>query len=132
MKTYHGSCHCGAVRFEADLDLNQGTLRCNCSICMKMRFWPVIVKPGAFRLLSGEADLTTYRFNTRINLHPFCKHCGVHPFGTGNSPSWGDFCAVNVSCLDDVSDHELANAPVTYVDGRNDHWHCPPAEIRHL
>jgi hypothetical protein len=132
LKTYHGSCHCGAVRFEADIDLSQGTIRCNCSICAKIRFWPAIVQPAAFRLLSGRDDLSLYLFNTKTDHHYFCRHCGVHPFGQGQSPRWGRFYGVNLGCLDDVADAELANAPITYLDGRNDNWHTPPAEVRHL
>lgn len=132
MKTYHGSCHCGAVRFEADIDLGQGTLRCNCSICGKTRFWPAIVPPQAFRLLSGAADLQLYQFQRKVDGHPFCRHCGVRAFGTGVSPRRGAFYAVNLSCLDDVSEQELAAAPITYVDGRNDNWHVAPAHTRHL
>jgi hypothetical protein len=132
MKTYQGSCHCGDVRFEADVDLAAGTLRCNCSICRKARFWPAIVKPAAFRLLAGEERLTTYRFNRGIDQHFFCARCGIRPFVIGDSPRWGVFYGVNLTCLDDATDEELSAAPVTYVDGRGENWHLPPAETRYL
>ena len=77
LKTYRGSCHCGAVTFEAELDLAQPTYRCNCSICRRTRFWPAIARPEGFRLLTGEAELTRYVFHTKNNHHYFCRHCGA-------------------------------------------------------
>ena len=132
LKTYHGSCHCGSVRFQAAIDLAQGTLRCNCSICTKVRFWPALVRPDAFCLLAGEDTLSLYQFHTKTDEHFFCRHCGVRAFGTGNSPRRGKFYAINLTCLDDVTDAELAEAPITYVDGKNDQWDRAPADIRHL
>lgn len=132
IKTYHGGCHCGAVRFEADIDLILGTYRCNCSICSKTRFWPAVVKPEAFRLLQGESELTQYLFNTRRNRHYFCRHCGVRSFGIGESPEIGPVVGVAVNCLDDAPPDELIAAKVTWCDGRHDNWQHAPAEVRHL
>lgn len=132
-KTYHGSCHCGAVRFGCDLDLSAGTSRCNCSFCKRTRFWKALVGADEFRLLRGEDALTDYRFGSGTIRHLFCGRCGVTPFGSGEAEEFGGvFYAVNVACLEGATDEELARAPVSYEDGRNDRWDRAPAETRYL
>ena len=131
LKTYSGRCHCGAVSFEADLDLAQASYRCNCSICRRTRFWPAVATPDHFRLLAGETELTEYCFNTGKNLHFFCRTCGVRPFGVGTDTPIGMMYGVNVGCLDGVSEEELSRIPVSYVDGSNDRF-GPPEDFSHL
>jgi len=115
MQTYHGSCHCGAIKFEVDADLSR-IGRCNCSICAKQGGLFVRVPPPQFRLLEGEDHLTVYRFNTRIAEHFFCKHCGIHPFR--HPRSGPDLYLVNARCLDDF-DVETEKFEVSLFDGRN-------------
>jgi len=131
-KTYHGSCHCQAVRFECELDLDDGTSRCNCSVCTKARFWKTVVKADAVRIVGGEGELTEYRFGGNNIRHLFCRICGIKPFGRGHLDELGDFVAVNLACLDDATDEELAAAPVRYEDGRHNNWNETPAEVRYL
>jgi hypothetical protein len=132
LKTYRGTCHCGAVQFEADLDLTQPTYRCNCSICRRTRFWPAVAREGGFRLLAGEGDLTKYLFNTRKNEHCFCRHCGVRAFGIGTETPIGRMYGVNLGCIDALDEETLSRLPITYVDGRTDRWDLAPAFCSHL
>jgi hypothetical protein len=133
LKTYRGSCHCGAVQFEADLDLSQGTNKCNCSICTKTRNWNVIIKPGAFRLTAGEEALTDYRFGSKQGAHLFCRTCGVRSFERGHLKEiGGDYVSIKIASLDDVDLKELVEAPVRHANGRDNKWWEPPPETRHL
>ncbi len=137
-KTYTGSCHCKAIQFECELDLDAGTTRCNCTFCTKTRFWLAIAKPDAFRLLRGASELADYQHAPAgkpapfLHLH-FCRICGVRPFTKGGHlPALGsEFYAINVATLD-LSDAELSAIPIGYVDGRNDDWSHAPADHRHL
>ena len=131
-KTYRGSCHCGAVRFEADLDLSQPTFRCNCSICRRTRFWPAVARPEEFRMLAGEGELTKYAFGSCKNHHFFCRRCGVRAFGVGNETPIGQMYGVNIGCLEGVSEEQLSRIPIVYVDGLNDRSPEAPAFFSHL
>jgi hypothetical protein len=113
MPVHQGGCHCGRVRFRVHDDLSHVTV-CNCSVCSKKGFLHVIVPRERFELLSGEDDLTTYRFNTGVAQHRFCRTCGVHSFYIPRSDP--DKIDVNVRCLDGV---EIAKLTVIPFDGQN-------------
>lgn len=135
-KTHRGRCHAGAARFEADVDLGGETSRRNCSICATLRDWKAFVGDEEVRLLQGADALTDYRFDAGSVHRRFCSHCGVETFGGGGADELdadvgGDVYAVDVACLDDATDEELAGAPVDHLDGRNDDWESEPAETRH-
>ena len=136
-KTYQGSCHCGAVRFEADIDLSKGTIRCNCSICAKARAWFTIVKADGFRMISGANALADYQWtppgNPRPNLHyRFCTTCGVRAFAQGEQDAMGGvFYAVAVATLNEADPDELADS-IKYVDGRHNHFDKTPVDTRYL
>lgn len=131
-QTYTGGCHCGAVRYEADVDLSAGTVKCNCSICAKGRTWLAAIDGDDFRLLTSPDALSDYQFNSERIHHLFCKRCGVKSFGRGSGEGGKQMVVLVVSCLENVSDAELAALPVLYVDGRNNNFSAAPAETRHL
>jgi len=132
LKTYQGSCHCGAVRYEADIDLEEGTGRCNCSICAKRRFWGTTVRPEQFRLLDGEEALADYQFSTNSVHHRFCRTCGTPTFGHGFiAEVGGAFYSISLATLN-AAEADLAEAPVKFMDGANNNWWNAPAEVRHL
>ena len=135
LETHSGSCHCGAVRFQAEIDLSQGTNRCNCSICSKARAWFVIVKADRLRIMSGADDLADYQWTPPNFPHPhlhyrFCKTCGIRVFAHGNMEALGGpFYAVAVAALDDADPDELA-ASIKYLDGRQGQYDRTPDDIR--
>jgi hypothetical protein len=115
-----GGCHCGAVRYEVDLDLSAGGTMCNCTICTKLATVGAIVKPAAFRLVSGEASLSMYEWGTKSGQRKFCKHCGVSCFGTGHIEQLGGaYVSINLNTLDEF---DYSKIKLGFFDGRHNNW----------
>lgn len=133
LKTYHGSCHCGGIRYEADIDLANGAGRCNCTYCRKTRAWTTFMKPDAFRVLAGEDRAVAYHQHEQAPVKFHCPTCGVQVYGRGDADYMGGpFVSVFVGTLDDATPEELAAMPVRYSDGLNNNWQNPPAITSYL
>ncbi|WFL78997.1 GFA family protein [Altererythrobacter arenosus] len=82
----------------------------------------VFVSHEDFELLSGQAEITDYRFGTGEAEHLFCRKCGIKSFYQPRSHP--DCWSVNFHCLD--QGHGWQPSPVTF-DGRN--WEQSAASI---
>jgi hypothetical protein len=138
-RTYRGSCHCGAIRFEADVDLDQGIRKCNCSFCWKLGYRKALVPYEAVRIVSGKEAMREYRpipsfWPPGDVNHYYCPTCGAHPFSRGylEKEMGGNFWAVNIACLDDVTEEALAAAPLVYEDGKRDRQDRAPEITSYL
>lgn len=113
-KPRSGGCHCGAVRFTADLPDHIVGLSCNCSICAMTGFIHVIVEPDDFHLEKGEDAQNEYMFNTHTARHLFCRTCGVKSWYYPRAHPGK--ISVNLRCFD--SDQNLSGRIVDF-DGAN-------------
>lgn len=103
---HHGACHCGAVTFDAELDLSS-LVTCNCSICGRTGMIMAFVGADHLHKLSGEEKLTDYQFGKKHIHHMFCSVCGVRPYAMGERPDGTKSAMVNVRCLDGIDVHTL-------------------------
>lgn len=111
--THPGSCHCGAVKFEVQADV-EGLMECNCSICSRAGWKLTFVPADSFTLKQGKDALTDYLFGKEKTHHLFCKTCGVRSFSWGPGHDGERMYAVNTRCLEGFDDADL---PVQHYDG---------------
>lgn len=112
---YRGSCHCGAVAFDVEGEI-QSVLSCNCSICRRKGSLLWFVPRDELKLSTPEGNSRVYEFNKHRIQHRFCPTCGIHPYGEGTDPQGRPMAAINVRCIDDV---DLDALPVKRFDGKS-------------
>ena len=113
MPPYHGSCHCGAVRFTVTAEITELTTY-DCSLCVKRNAVMAKVAQDALTVTAGEDALALYQWNTRTARHHFCKVCGLYVFHRKRSAP--DHFGVNVFCLDDFDASSVRVVPASGAD----------------
>ena len=112
MPTYHGSCHCGAVRFTVEADISDA-YTCDCSLCRKKNALMTAVHESQLTITAGEDKLGLYQWNARLAKHYFCSECGIYTFH--RKRSMPDHFSINLKALDDF---DWASLPVRAAEGK--------------
>jgi hypothetical protein len=97
----HGSCHCGNVRFEADVEPARTTI-CHCTDCQKLTGSAyrvsVPAQDGSFRLTAGDPAIYVKVGDSGARrAQAFCPNCGspLYTYAQDNPTSYG----LRVGCI---------------------------------
>ncbi|MBT3778320.1 MAG: GFA family protein [Pelagibacteraceae bacterium] len=110
---YNLKCHCGSVELEVKTDL-QTIKQCNCSICIRKNAKMCMVSKDAIQIIKGEENLTSYKFNTMVAEHFFCKTCGIYTHHNRRSDPNG--AAINIGCIDKINPFDFE---ADFIDMKN-------------
>jgi len=85
-----GSCHCGAIRYEAEVDPASASV-CHCTDCQILSgsAFRVTIRAalGSFRLLAGTPRVYTKTAESGAQREQaFCEHCGSPLYATSPGP----------------------------------------------
>tara|TARA_B100001029_G_C14805249_1_gene309297 strand:- start:256 stop:597 length:342 start_codon:yes stop_codon:yes gene_type:complete len=96
---YKLNCHCKAVELEVDTDL-ENIKQCNCSICKRKNAKMNLIPKKSIKIIKGEDNLSTYKFNTKLAEHFFCKTCGIYTHHNRRTDPNG--VGINIGCIDEI------------------------------
>jgi len=96
---YNLSCHCKTVQIEVDTDL-ENIKQCNCSICKRKYAKMNLIPKDSIKIIKGQDNLATYKFNTMKAEHFFCKTCGIYTHHNRRSDPNG--VGINIGCIDEI------------------------------
>ncbi len=126
MKTWHGSCHCGALGFEfrTALEPEAWSVRaCQCSFCLKHSGVYTSDPSGSVRFTHREPQLLSrYRFGHKTADFAFCGRCGGY-LGAVTEEGGQALMVINIHAFDPPVEGLPAAQPMSYdgeaTDDRN-------------
>ena len=80
-KTYIGSCHCGKVRFEVDMNLDHVRV-CDCTVCKKRGALNHRVEEKDIQIFTPLDELIQYKWHTMRATDYICPVTTVPTFET--------------------------------------------------
>ena len=103
-----GSCHCGAIAFEAEIDPTRVRI-CHCTDCQKLSGTAFRVTApcleSEFLLLRGEPKTYIKTADSgRRRQQAFCGNCGSPLFATSDEPTGNRTLGLRVGALDHRKD----------------------------
>ena len=106
-----GKCHCGSIKFSINTKIRD-LRRCNCSMCSRKGFVMGTALIDQLTITSGEKKLTSYKWNTKIAEHFFCKICGINTHHKRRSDP--NQYGYNIGCIEGFEMSWIEEAP--FVD----------------